>query len=501
MLLSLLFCIAVALAQFVRPKLPSQDSFYDAPSNLTSYSEGDIISYRKAPSQIRSIYAPLNIKEAWQLLVRSQNARGEPTAIVSTILVPHDPNPDLLVSYQFAQDSATMDCLPSYGMLFGAGMGTFVAQAEMLLCQTALAKGWYVVVPDYEGPDGAFTSGWQAAYATLDSLKAALNSERFSGLSPDAKAAIWGYSGGSFASSWAASLQPSYKPDLKKNLVGAALGGWVTNWTDVIWASEGTISAGLIPNILNGYRKSNPDLQEVFDDEFNEDKRKRLYDSADNCLMTSILQYAFRRLFSGRNPWTSKGWAFFLIPEIKDQVLNNTLGRNDKIPLPEIPLFAFHGIPDEIVPFSGSEETYENFCDRGIESFEFAVSNTTGHVLEAAEGSPAALAWLQKRFDGEEPVKGCERTVRSTNVLYPGADVQLTQLIKTIPSSFSGKEIGESTRNITESTTWTGLLQNVLGGLLTFVGPIPLKRDLRPVYSNEEFDLAIRRLMEGASSY
>ena len=62
----------------------------------------------------------------------------------------------------------------------------------------------------------------------------------------------WGYSGGSLASGWAAALQPKYAPELKKNLIGAALGGFVTNITATAEATDGTLFAGLVPNALSG---------------------------------------------------------------------------------------------------------------------------------------------------------------------------------------------------------------------------------------------------------
>lgn len=470
--LALFFCLLVALAK--RPLKPSEDPFYEAPANISSYSLGDIIDFRKAPNQVRALYAPLNIEAAWQLSVRSQNSREEPIAMVTTILIPYDANPTKLVSYQYAQDSSTMDCAASYSLLHGASMGTFVQQAETLLVQAMLSKGWYVVLPDYEGPDGAFGSGWQAGYATIDSLKAALKSGSFTGLSSLAKTALWGYSGGSFASTWAAGIQPDYSPELSDNLVGAAIGGWVNNFTDVLVTSDGALYAGLIPNILNGALKTDPGLQPVFERGMKSDKLSELYSRADDCLMTSVLKCLGEEFFGGDDPWTKQGWDFLRIPEIENFFLNNSIGLFENSPRPEIPLFLYHGIPDQIVPFNTSQRAYENYCDWGIESFEFAVSETTGHILEAVLGNGAPLAWLEKMLNGGEPVKGCKRTVRSSNVLYPDAEVNLYQVLRTIPSSFRGQKIGESTRLLNQTTIWTQLLQYSVRGLFALTGPLAI---------------------------
>lgn len=60
---------------------------------------------------------------------------------------------------------------------------TQVQVAEIVL---ALDQGWYVSVADDEGPQAAFASGLQEGYSTLDSIRAALQSESITGLQSDA---------------------------------------------------------------------------------------------------------------------------------------------------------------------------------------------------------------------------------------------------------------------------------------------------------------------------
>ncbi|MBZ6370612.1 MAG: lipase family protein [Microbacterium hominis] len=60
-----------------------------------------------------------------------------------------------------------------------------------------LSKGWYVSVPDHEGPKAAFISGVTAAYCGIDALRATLN---FTEIIPDSqgyKAVYHGYEAGS----------------------------------------------------------------------------------------------------------------------------------------------------------------------------------------------------------------------------------------------------------------------------------------------------------------
>lgn len=98
-----------------------------------------------------------------------------------------------------------------------------------------LSRGWFVIVPDFEGPRAAFGASVLAGHATLDGIRAVLslagNDDVSLPLPNDAsrfKYAMWGYSGGSLASEKAAELQVQYAPELT-GFVGAALGGLVSN--------------------------------------------------------------------------------------------------------------------------------------------------------------------------------------------------------------------------------------------------------------------------------
>jgi hypothetical protein len=118
----------------------------------------------------------------------------------------------------------------------------------------ALGLGWYVNVPGFEGPLASFALGVQEGHAVLDSVRAVLHSNF--GLNETTRYALWGYSGGSLASEWAAELQVQYAPDL--NFVGATLGGLVPNATSIFETITGTRWAGLIPSALLGLTSQYP---------------------------------------------------------------------------------------------------------------------------------------------------------------------------------------------------------------------------------------------------
>lgn len=469
-----LFTFAHAL-YLKKPLRPNVDPFYAQPDDLDLYEPGDIIDQRPAPLMIRAFYYALNVKNAWQYKVRSTDSRGNATAIVTTIIEPYDADPRKVLSYQYAEDASNVTCGPSYSILYGATMDSLEIQVESYLMETALSRGWYVVVPDYEGFRATFTVGKSSGLSTLDSVRAALLSSNTTGIDPDAEVAMWGYSGGSIATSWAATLQPKYAPELKPNLIGAAFGGWATNVTATAVVTEGTLYAGLIPMAIHGLLHEYPEYEDLLYGKIRHSKLDKFIEADLHCFIPTVFNYAFTKFFEGSDSVFENGWDLFKMKEVEEIVDLNTLALQEEDGYPEIPLFLFHALNDEIVPYVSANRAYENFCRWGIDSFEMSVSNTSGHILEALEGSGAAIKWLEDRFDGKETVKGCSKTFRTTNLDYPGADNGVFWLILSMFEGFDGEKLG-----LTDSLNATAgfkseISLSLISKLLGWVGVIPFK--------------------------
>lgn len=433
------------LAAPTSPKYPDDDDFYTYSDDYESAKVGDILKIRKTPLQLRSIYLPMDVKNSWQLLVRSTDVHGNASAIVTTVIEPYNADPTKLLSYQIAQDSAQLNCAPSYSMLYGASLANVAAQAEMFLIQIALNQGWYVVTPDYEGFNSSFTCGKQSGQATLDSIRATLKSANTTGISSEPDIALFGYSGGSLASGWAAALQPTYAEELGQYLKGAALGGFVTNITETVLAVEGTVFAGLTASGIAGLSNVYPYLKKLISEQLVEAKKKSYQAAFEKCLPGSVLHFAFKKFFSGENRYVKDGWDIFEDEKVIEILDENTLALDEDNPdTPQIPLFVFHGTEDTIVPFVNSQRAYDNWCDWGIESFEFAVDQTAGHITEILQGVPAAFGWLEKIMAGGEPVKGCTRTERHTNLEYPGSSASAFRLVAGAFKTVFGLDVGKT---------------------------------------------------------
>lgn len=422
---------------------PDDDPFYKPPDGYENEEPGSVLRFRVTPNPLRSIFLPVNIKASWQVLVRSTDSLGNPTAIVTTIIEPYNADNSKLVSYQAAEDSAASRCAPSYSLQFGAPVfSTLILQAEMYLIQAALDKGYWVVTPDYEGPISAFTAGRLAGHATVDSIRATFTTANQTGLSPDAKTILWVYSGGTIASGWAAALQPSYAPELSKTLIGAAVGGFVTNITSSAVLVEGGLFQGLVYAAINGLINQYSQLRTYIEDVIYPNKLQYFFNAAKLCVDEVTIAYVFHNIFFGPFRIFRDGWSVLQDPIAQLILNNNTLAYENNGEIPQIPLFIFHGKLDEIVSFPEALRTYNNWCSWGAPSIEFAADDTTGHITEVLFGEPAAFGWIVNRFNGAEPVKGCTLTYRLNNWLYPTTDSGLKDILLAFFQSVFGYPLG-----------------------------------------------------------
>lgn len=187
------------------PIPPLQDPWYTAPDGFESAKPGDVLRIREAPGNLTSLAS--NCSAAYNILYRTTNSQYKPDWAVTTVFVPVTESPALL-SYQIPYDSAWLDASPSYAFYTSDGV------RSLLDISTGLSSGWFVNVPDYEGPLASFTAGVQSGHATIDSIRAAFNANETLGLDVDARYAMWGYSGGALASEWAAELAVQYAPEV-----------------------------------------------------------------------------------------------------------------------------------------------------------------------------------------------------------------------------------------------------------------------------------------------
>ncbi|CAH2353776.1 putative lipase 1 [[Candida] railenensis] len=439
----LFHCVACAPAIMEQPLLPEDDSFYTYPDNLQDYQLGEVIKLRKTPHALRSVLFPLQVKNSWQILTRSSDTFGNATGVVSTVIEPYNANPRKLLSYQTPQDSPTDKCAPSYALQCGLSLATLSLQGDMLLVQMALNEGWWVIIPDYESKKSAFTAGRLAGKCVLDSIRGILNMAEEFGLDPQAQVAMWGFSGGSLASGWAAALQPQYAPELKETIRGAALGGFFVNITETFMSCDTTLYAGLIPTSMIGLSREYPQIGTLIDEYINPDYIDVFKANSENCLVPSIAFNAYATVFEGASEdklWFKNGTAILQTKTFKNIITDITLGNDDNA-VPQIPIFVYQGLDDQIVPSINTFKIYETWKRLGIASMEVSISNSTRHITEFILGAPAAFTFLKRAFSGDV-VNGTVLDYRYSNLDYPDVEPQVIELLFGSLRSLLGTRLG-----------------------------------------------------------
>jgi hypothetical protein len=392
--ISLLVIILVSLFSLAHTQgqnlPPSKDPWYTAPADYESAIPGTILRVRAAPGNLTSSIPRL--AAAYNILYRTTDSRYLPAWAVTTLLIPQAPQnnshgANALLSYQIPYDSANVDYSPSYLL-----QSYLAARAAPILeIYQALSAGWYVNVPDYEGPLASYTAGVLSGHSTLDSVRAVLHAGYgLSSNTSEVKYAMWGYSGGALASEWAAELQVQYAPEL--NFAGAALGGLTPDVLNVINACNAQPCANQLPQGILGLISQFPDAEAYV--------RSQLRPSgptnssgflAVRNISTALEQVRFTNV-NISSYFISGSIANLTANPILQRVVNSN-GRMGYHGVPTIPLFVYKSINDELSPVIDTDRLVDKYCAVGA-SIQYERNTIGNHAQGFLNGNPDAFKFL-----------------------------------------------------------------------------------------------------------
>ncbi|RAQ48500.1 lipase 1 precursor [Aspergillus flavus] len=365
---------------------PSADPFYSAPNGYESTRPGAILRLRPAPGNLTALVG--NASAAYNIVYRTTDSQYRPSWAVTTVFVPSNPRPGntSVLSYQIAYDSHSINASPSYAMYSSPPIDVTLA----------LSQGWYVNVPDYEGPLASFTAGVQSGHATLDSIRSILNSNTtaFNIKASSSRTALWGYSGGALASEWATELQVQYAPEL--SLAGAALGGLTPNITNVMNTVTGNLNAGLIPEAVLGLASQYPATYKYLVDQLNPEGK---YNRTTFLLSQNMTIAQAEAFFAGQNiyDYFVNGSDTFKAPVV--QYALNRDGYMGYHGVPQIPIYAYKAIHDEVSPVGDTDALLERYCGVGV-NILYERNSIGGHSAEGTNGHARALQFVSSVLDG-----------------------------------------------------------------------------------------------------
>lgn len=422
-----------------RAQSPGTDPFYIPPKGFDETAPGTILRQRIVPVSFFG-FIP-NPVEAYQLLYRTTAIDGSAIATVTTVFKPLIRKTDRFISFHTAYDSSAAVCDPSYTYQLGSPPTTdLISSAEMLILELYLLQGYIVASPDYEGPDAAFGPGHLEGMSVLDGMRAVQNFKTTLGLSTNTPRIVGiGYSGGSIATGWAASLHQTYAPELL--VKGWVQGGTPANLTGTAVNIDGTLFSGFLPAALDGLNKPSSystQLSPVIDSIITPSGTAVLQYAASNCAIGDLLNFAEKSFQS--TEYQSLGSNLFYHPTIATVLEQNTMGVYTN-QTPVAPVFMYHASQDEIIPFSNASTLASAWCNNGAD-VSFTTVGNGGHITTEIIGIPGVVDFVSAAFAGTVP-SGCSRTTEldsSLNPLALGVEFEpiLVALVEILASAGKG---------------------------------------------------------------
>ncbi|KAJ5635609.1 secretory lipase-domain-containing protein [Penicillium longicatenatum] len=364
---------------------PSEDPFYSAPHGYETKLPGSVLRIRHAPGNLTALVS--NASAAYNIVYRTTDSQYRPSWAVTTVFVPttlRHKKASSLLSYQTPYDSHDVDASPSYAMY----------SSPPIDVSLALNEGWYVSVPDYEGPLASFTAGVQSGHATLDSIRSILYSHATLDFKTLSSIALWGYSGGALASEWATELQGQYAPEL--SLSGAALGGLTPNITNVMDTVTGTLSAGLIPEAVLGLASQYP---ATYDYLVSQLKKEGKHNRTTFLMAKEMTLSQAEVSFVGQNvfDYFVNGSDTFKAPVVQHAL--NRDGYMGYHGVPQTPIYAYKAINDEVSPVADTDSLLERYCGVGV-NILYERNTIGGHSAEGTNGHANAFKFISSVLGG-----------------------------------------------------------------------------------------------------
>ncbi|HEX4400179.1 MAG TPA: lipase family protein [Galbitalea sp.] len=371
---------------------PSNDPFYAVPPGISDSAPGTILDVRQVSLPVTS--GVLDASAVYQVLYRTVDNHNQPTATVTTVFIPtaawtgSQPRP--LLSYQTAEDGLETTCAPSY--LFDSG--SVSATADGVILTAALARGWIVSMPDYEGPNSEFLGAFGESREVLDGVRAALQFAP-TGLNASSPVGIWGYSGGGYATDLAAQLQSSYAPTL--NIQAIATGGMMADINGSVSELSGSVySAGLL-YFVGALERSYPEAD--VSQYVTATAQQQITTASQKCLTTVFLSGPFFTPVTSFEayPGSLTSGAVYQLALQASPI--------DFPGVPQAPVYDYHAILDEATPIAPDRQVMLNYCAEGVTVTHIEL--LAEHNTAAVVGLPGVLLFLDQRFAGQTVATNC----------------------------------------------------------------------------------------------
>jgi pimeloyl-ACP methyl ester carboxylesterase len=238
--------------------------------------------------------------------------------------------------------------------------------------------------------------GQSQGRVALDVLRAALRLPE-AGLSPEAPIALMGYSQGGASAGWASQLAHTYAPEL--NIVGAVLNGTPADLKATGDYLNGSLFVpfALMAGVGLDTAFDDIDLDSYINDwgRLMRERSSELCISALNIDVLSIsTPFSTFADYTDSNPLESEVWQ----TRLEEQRLGKIA--------PEFPVYLYHGMLDQIVPFDPAEKLARDWCDLGVDVTWVPTMDI--HLSSQLANQSMAVDWFNARFNGYPTNGNCQ---------------------------------------------------------------------------------------------
>jgi len=367
----------------------SATAFYEPPESIPT-EPGTLI--RDEPSTFyidpfRLIAAPARVR---RIMFSTTDRTGRPIAVTGTVLTPTRPRtkrPDRpLVAFAVGTQGMGSQCAPSRQMAAGR-------EYESIFLTGLLARGFNVVVPDYQGlgMTGVHTymSREVQGHVVLDALRAARQLEVHD-IPSDGPLAITGYSQGGGAAASAAEIAHIYAPEL--TIAGAVAGAVPADLAMTARLLDGGPYFAFLGYALAGL---SGDYDVSLDDMLNERGLDVVARLREQCMFESLRTFAFTK--SSSLTIDGRPVARILRDEpfatmVADQRLG--VGR-----APRMPVLLIHSKLDDVVPYEAGRALAERWVSQGAR-VRLSTFHAPTHAAAALTSYGSAFTFLHRTFAG-----------------------------------------------------------------------------------------------------
>lgn len=371
-------------------EVAASQAFYAVPDEISPV-PGTLI--RDEPAMFfldpfRLVKAPAR---AERIMFTSTDRLGRPIAVTGVVLTPTRPRTKradrALVAFAVGTQGMGSQCAPSRQMAAGR-------EYESLFIGGLLARGYNVVVPDYQGLGVTGTHTYMSrevqGHVVLDAIRAAR--ELGSAEIPlDGPVAITGYSQGGGAAASAAEIAHEYAPELE--IVGVVAGAVPADLGLTAKLLDGSAYFGFLGYAVAGLTADygiDPALL------LNDDGMAMVERITGQCLFESLRTYAFTKSSS----LTKDGRSISRM--LRDEpfatmVADQRLGEGR---WPRMPVLLVHSRLDDVVPYEAGRALAERWVTQGAR-VRFSTFHAPTHAIAAVTSYASAFTFLHRRFTGQ----------------------------------------------------------------------------------------------------